>query len=59
MAEETGVHAEATFQISDVTKVLAVPDLLKMYMAPAVAAIAQKVENDLLALHGGFTEKLI
>src|ERR1700685_446122 len=25
-------HAEATFQIPDVTKVLAVPDLLKLYM---------------------------
>ena len=29
-------HAEATFQIPDVTKVLAVPDLLKVYMQPAV-----------------------
>src|SRR3981189_2541773 len=25
-------HAEATFQIPDITKVLAVPDLLKVYM---------------------------
>ena len=41
-------HAEATFQIPDVTKVLAVPDLLKIYMQPAVAAIAQKIESDLL-----------
>ncbi len=48
-------HAESTFQIPDVTKVLAVPDLLKIYMQPAVAAIAQKVENDLLALYAGFT----
>ena len=48
-------HAEATFQIPDVTKVLAVPDLLKIYMQPAVAAIAQKVENDLLNLYAGFT----
>ena len=29
-------HAEATFQIPDVTKVLAVPDLLRLYMQPAV-----------------------
>src|SRR6187549_40125 len=28
-------HAEATFQIPDVSKVLAVPDLLKLYMQPA------------------------
>jgi len=27
-------HAEATFQLPDVTKVLAVPDLLKLYMQP-------------------------
>ena len=31
-------HAEATFQIPDVTKILAVPDLLKIYMEPAVIA---------------------
>ena len=48
-------HAEATFQIPDVTKVLAVPDLLKIYMEPAVAAIAQKIEGDLLNLYAGFT----
>src|SRR5438270_14029379 len=48
-------HAEATFQVPDVTKVLAVPDLLKIYMQPAVTAIAQKVESDLLALYAGFT----
>jgi hypothetical protein len=48
-------HAEATFQIPDVTKVLAVPDLLKIYMQPAVAAIAQRVESDLLNLYAGFT----
>jgi len=48
-------HAESTFQIPDVTKVLAVPDLLKIYMEPAVAAIAQKIETDLLNLFAGFT----
>src|SRR5271167_499893 len=48
-------HAEATFQIPDITKVLAVPDLLKLYMQPAVAAIAQKIESDLLNLYAGFT----
>jgi hypothetical protein len=48
-------HAEATFQIPDVTKVLAVPDLLKIYMEPAVAAIAQKIESDLLNLYAQFT----
>jgi hypothetical protein len=48
-------HVEATFQIPDVTKVLAVPDLLKIYMEPAVAAIAQRIESDLLGLYPYFT----
>jgi hypothetical protein len=48
-------HVESTFQIPDVTKVLAVPDLLRIYMEPAVAAIAQKIETDLLNLYGQFT----
>lgn len=48
-------HAEATFQIPDVTKVLAVPDLLRIYMEPAVIAIAEKIETDLLGLYASFT----
>jgi hypothetical protein len=48
-------HAEATFQIPDVTKVLAVPDLLKLYMQPAVVALAEKIETDLLGLYASFT----
>ena len=39
----------------DVTKVLAVPDLLKLYMQPAVIALAEKIESDLLALSSQFT----
>src|SRR6202522_1763890 len=48
-------HVEATFQIPDITKVLAVPDLLRIYMQPAVAAIAERIESDLLNLYAGFT----
>ncbi len=48
-------HVEATFQIPDVTKVLAVPDLLQIYMRPAVVALAEKIESDLLGLYAGFT----
>ena len=48
-------HAEATFQIPDVTKVLAVPDLLRLYMQPAVIALAERIEADLLALAPQFT----
>jgi len=48
-------HVEATFQIPDVTKVLAVPDLLRVYMQPAVIAIAERIEMDLLGLYASFT----
>ncbi|HEY7306512.1 MAG TPA: P22 phage major capsid protein family protein [Bryobacteraceae bacterium] len=48
-------HAEASFQIPDVTKALAFPDLLRAYMQPAVVAIAERVERDLLNLYSQFT----
>jgi len=48
-------HVEASFQIPDVTKVLAVPDLMQLYMQPAIAAIAEKIEGDLLSLYAQFT----
>src|ERR1700676_2518384 len=48
-------HAEATFQIPDVTKVIAVPDLLRLYMQPAVVALAERIESDLLNLYPAFT----
>src|SRR5205085_9797360 len=41
-------HAVATFQLPDVTKVLAVPDLMNLYMHPAVGATAHKVETERL-----------
>src|SRR4051794_9623492 len=48
-------HIEATFQIPDVTKVLAVPDLLKIYMEPAIIALAEKIETDILDTYAQFT----
>jgi len=48
-------HIETTFQIPDVTKVLLVPDLLRLYMQPAVTALADKIETDLLGLYSQFT----
>ena len=48
-------HAEATFQIPDITKVVAVPDLLKLYMQPALVALAERIESDLLATYSQFT----
>jgi len=52
-------HAEATFQIPDVTKVLAVPDLLRLYMQPAVIALAERIETDLLNLYSQFTANAV
>jgi hypothetical protein len=48
-------HSEATFQIPDVTKILAVPDLLKLYMQPAVVALAEAIETSLLATWSQFS----
>ncbi len=48
-------HAEATFQIPDVTKVLAVPDLLRLYMQPAVVAIAESIETSILSMYSQFS----
>src|SRR6202046_584195 len=48
-------HVEASFQIPDVTKILAVPDLLKLYMQPAVVAIAERIESDILSLYSQFS----
>src|SRR4029078_8822621 len=48
-------HAEATFLVPDVTKVLAVPDLLRLYMQPAVVALAERIESDLMGLYPLFT----
>lgn len=47
-------HIEATFGIPDVTKVLAVPDLMKTYMQPALIAVAEQIETDLLNLYVNF-----
>lgn len=44
-------HAEKSFKIPDVTKVLAFPGLLDAYMTPAVNAVATMMESDLLALY--------
>src|SRR5258708_38319326 len=44
-------HAEASFQIPDVTKILAVPGLLKLYMQPAVVARAGRIGGDFVQLY--------
>lgn len=47
-------HVDGTFRIPDVTTVLAVPDLLQLYMGPVVAELVEKIEIDLLSLRSRF-----
>src|SRR5947207_12933818 len=47
-------HAEATFQIPDFTNVLALPDLIRLYMQPAVMALAVRSESDRLNMYTHF-----
>jgi P22 coat protein - gene protein 5 len=44
-------HQEASFQIPNVTQVLAAPDLLQTLLQPAVVAIGEQIESDLLNLY--------
>lgn len=39
---------EATFNIPDITKVLAVPQLMLLYMEPSITALVEKMETDIL-----------
>lgn len=48
-------HAESSFQIPDVTRVLAHPELLNMYMMPAVISIAERIEQDIMQLYLNLT----
>ncbi len=49
------VHAESSFAIPDVTRVLAHPDLLNMYMMPSIIALAERIEQDLTGLYVNLT----
>lgn len=48
-------HLEASFQIPDVTKALASIDLVDTFMQPAMLAVAERVEADLLGVYPMFT----
>lgn len=48
-------HKESTFQLPDVTKILAVPDLIRTYMQPAIISIAEQIETDILSLYTNAT----
>lgn len=49
-------HAEASFQITDVVKVLTNQDLTKMYMQAAINAVAEQVETDLMKMYTLLTD---
>lgn len=49
------VHAESSFQIPDITRVLSHPQLLKMYMEPAIISLAERIETDLANLYVNLT----
>lgn len=48
-------HKEATFIIDDFDRAIARNDLLAGYMGSAMAAVAEKVEDDLFALYSGLS----
>jgi hypothetical protein len=48
-------HAESTFIVPDVVKVLATPNLLNMYMMPAIISLAERIEQDLTQLYLNLT----
>lgn len=48
-------HKEATFIIDDFDRAIARNDLLAGYMSSAMAAVAEKVEDDLFALYSGLS----
>ena len=48
-------HAESSFQIPDVTRILAHPELLSMYMLPAIISLAERIESDLTQLYLNLT----
>lgn len=48
-------HAESSFQIPDVTRVIAHPELLGMYMTPAIISVAERLEQDLTQLYVNLT----
>jgi hypothetical protein len=52
-------HAEASFQIGDIVKVLASQDLSKMFVSSAVAAIAERIETDIMRAYPLFTDQAV
>jgi len=51
-------HCESCFAIPDVSKVLAVPELLPIYMLPGVIAMAERIDQELADQAVNFTENI-
>ena len=49
-------HAEASFQIGDVVKILANPDMAKLYMGAAIQAVAERIETDIMKVYPLLTD---
>ena len=49
-------HAEASFQLGDIAKVLVQPDLLGILLGSATQAIAERIETDLMKCYPLFTD---
>ena len=52
-------HAEASFTIGDVAKILSNPDLAKLYIGSAVQAVAERVECDLMKNYALLTDNTV
>ena len=48
-------HAYAGFLIPDVTRALSFPDLIRIYMSPAIIAVAERIEQDIFGLYSFLT----
>lgn len=49
------MHVESSFTIPDVTKAIAHPALLMAYMQPAINAVGERMESDILSMYINFT----
>lgn len=49
-------HVESSFALTDIVRALASVDMMRLVMEPAVIAIAERMESDLLSLYAGFTQ---
>jgi hypothetical protein len=49
-------HAEASFQLGDIAKILVQPDLLAMYLGSATQAVSERIETDIMKCYPLLTD---